>query len=209
MSIVAAVAAAVAVLLALAGLPRSPARRLSGRARNGSIAAGGCIAAFELVATEVRSGASVPAAVQTALGLHTDVLPVLEAGLSRGLTLERALDELPERIDRDERWFAHSLRLCHATGGAAADVLDRAVAVARERRAWAAERHAQAAQARLSARLLTVLPIGFAVWGLVSSAQVRRAYVSSPVVIACAVIGLSLNALGWWWMRHLTAGRPS
>lgn len=209
MSIAAAMTAACAVMLALAGSPRSPARRPAGPLRSGPTPPGGCIAAFELVATEVRSGASVPAAVQTALDLHTDVLPALREGLRRGLTLERALDELPARLGRDERWFTHSLRLCHATGGAAADVLDRAVAVARERRAWAAERRAQAAQARLSARLLTVLPIGFAMWGLVSSAQVRHAYVSSPVVIACALIGSSLNVLGWWWMRHLTERRPS
>ena len=206
MSLLATVAVIAAVALALAGLRPAAPRSLSGVISGPSTPSGGCVAAFELAATEVRGGASVPAAVQTALRRHPDVLPTLATSIARGFTLDRALDDLPVRLTPEERWFAHSLRLCHATGGGAADVLDRAVAVARERRAWAAERRAQASQARLSARVLTVLPLGFATWGVVSSAQVRDAYSSSPIVAVCTLTGLAVNAAGWWWMRHLIGG---
>lgn len=206
MSALAAVVVIAAVTLALAGLRPAAPRPLPGIGTGPSMPTGGCVAAFELAAAEVRGGASVPAAVQMALRRHPDVLPALATAISRGLTLDRAIDELPARLTHEERWFTHSLRLCHATGGGAAEVLDRAVAVARERRAWMAERRAQASQARLSARLLTVLPLGFATWGVVSSAQVRDAYSSSPIVIVCTLTGLVVNAAGWWWMRRLVAG---
>ncbi len=206
MSALAAVVAIAAVALALSGLRPAAPRPLPGVVCGPSTPTGGCVAAFEFAAAEMRGGASVPAAVQLALRRHPDVLPALATAMSRGLTLDRALDELPARLTHEERWFAHSLRLCHATGGGAAEVLDRAVAVARERRAWVAERRAQASQARLSARLLTVLPLGFAIWGVVSSAQVRDAYSSSPLVVVCTLMGLAVNAVGWWWMRRLVAG---
>ncbi|MEX0846396.1 MAG: type II secretion system F family protein [Ilumatobacteraceae bacterium] len=209
MSALAGLLVAAAVALAVAAHRPAPSRPVSGSTVTPSVPVGGCIAAFELAASEVRGGASVPASIAISLRRHPHVLPELAVALGRGLTLDRALDELPDQMSREERWFAHSLRLCHATGGAAAEVLDRAVAVARERRAWAAERRAQASQARLSARLLTVLPLVFAGWGVVSSAQVRSAYATSPIVVACTLVGLVLNGVGWWWMRRLVAGEPT
>jgi tight adherence protein B len=206
MSALGGLLAAAAILVALAALRPSFPRPIAGPAGAASVTSGGCIAAFELAANEVRSGTSLSSSLQLALRRHPDVLPALATGLALGLTLDRALDELPADLAPDERWFAHSLRLCQATGGAAAEVLDRAVAVARERRAWAAERRAQASQARLSARLLTVLPLAFAAWGFATSGQVRHAYASSPVVVVCTVTGLVMNALGWWWMRRLVDG---
>jgi Flp pilus assembly protein TadB len=85
-------------------------------------------------------------------------------------------------------------------------VLDRAVTVIRERRAWRHERHVHSAQARTSARVLTLLPLGFALWGLLTSPSVRTAYATSPVVIAVAATGIALNVAGWWWMRHVVNG---
>jgi tight adherence protein B len=83
--------------------------------------------------------------------------------------------------------------------------LERAAAVLRERRAWRAERVAQSAQARLSARILTILPLAVGLWAVLTSARVRAAYVSSPVPLVAAVAGVALDLCGLWWMRRIVA----
>ena len=96
-----------------------------------------------------------------------------------------------------------TLRAAHAAGGSGIDALERAAAVLRERRAWRHERRAQSAQARLSARLLTLLPPVFAAWGVAADGRVRTAYGASPLPAVCVLFGLALNLAGWWWMRQL------
>lgn len=103
----------------------------------------------------------------------------------------------------DERIVLHALLACHLVGGHAVGVLDRAGSVLRERRAWRLERRAQSAQARLSAIVLTALPPAVAVWGLLTSHQVRRAYTEVPFTVVATSAGLLCNAIGWWWMRRL------
>jgi Flp pilus assembly protein TadB len=88
-------------------------------------------------------------------------------------------------------------------------VLEQAGGVLRERRAWQYERHAQAAQARLSARVLTWLPMAFAAWGIATSGRVRAAYSATPLTVWCTSAGIALNIVGWWWMRRIITGAPS
>jgi Flp pilus assembly protein TadB len=75
--------------------------------------------------------------------------------------------------------------------------------VLRERRAARAERRAHGAQARLSARVLTVVPICFAAWSAVASERTRDVYLSSAAGGLSAAIGLALNLAGWRWMRRI------
>ncbi len=159
------------------------------------------ITAFEWAASEIRSGAHTTLAIHRALGLHPGVLPEVRRRLDRGLPLFEATRETAS-ASRDT-WFVHALQLCATSSESSGEVLERAVSIARERRAWSVERRAQAAQARLSARLMTLVPVGFALWGVIASPSVRSAYGASPLTLACAVAGIVLNTLGWWWMRSL------
>jgi Flp pilus assembly protein TadB len=72
----------------------------------------------------------------------------------------------------------------------------------RERAAVRAEAAAHAAQARLSARVLTVVPIGFAAWSATASHAFRRA-VATPAGVTSAALGIVVNLVGWWWMHHI------
>ena len=65
-----------------------------------------------------------------------------------------------------------------------------------------AEARAHSAQARLSARVLTLVPVGFAGWSVVASTTFRRA-LFTPAGITSAALGLLTNAAGWWWMRRI------
>ena len=91
---------------------------------------------------------------------------------------------------------------CLDDGGPAAEPLDRAAGVLRARSAERAERQVQSAQARLSATVLTWLPVVMLLVLLTTSAA-ARGVVASPYGIVLVVAGGALNAAGWWWMRRI------
>lgn len=100
------------------------------------------------------------------------------------------------------------LRTCVVHGGPAAEPVDRVGAALRQRAALAAERRGHSAQARLSAHVMTALPIVLLAVMMASSGGVR-ATIGSPLGVAVIGCGATLNTLGWWWMRRLIdrAGR--
>ena len=104
----------------------------------------------------------------------------------------------------DEAVVVQALRAAHTLGGPTAATLDAASALLRERAVIRGEAAAFSAQARLSARVLTGVPLVFAAWSALSSRTFRTAIVS-PLGIASAVAGGACNLLGWWWMRRIVA----
>lgn len=177
------------------------------------------IVLLDTMYAELRSGAAYTTALLVALDRAPQALPGLHTQLRRGVPVPVALassvlSEPPRSTPRRHSRVATStLVLLAATldaayragPGAPATVLG-AAEVLRERRAWRLERRAQSASARLSARLLTALPPVVAGWSLLSDERVRIAYTTSAVPMVCAVLGLVLNLLGWWWTRRLVAG---
>lgn len=99
-----------------------------------------------------------------------------------------------------------TLELLAQVGGAVPAALDRAASAARERRAAIAERRAQAAQARISALVLSALPVGFAVWGIQGDHRAATFLLHRPAGLLCLGIGLALNGAGWLWMQRITGG---
>lgn len=87
-------------------------------------------------------------------------------------------------------------------GGSNAMALERTAGSLRLRAADQHERLAQAAQARLSAHVLTVVPLSMLVLLLLIDPDVRTT-VQSPIGVVCIALGLVLNAVGWKWMRHI------
>ncbi|MDO8390446.1 MAG: type II secretion system F family protein [Actinomycetota bacterium] len=102
----------------------------------------------------------------------------------------------------DERVVLQALHATRTLGGPVAATLDAAAALLRERLAIRAEATAHSAQARLSARVLTIVPLVFCAWNLATSASFRAAWLA-PVGRVCAALGVACNALGWWWMRRI------
>ena len=106
-------------------------------------------------------------------------------------------------IHPDVALAAQTVQLAQQFGGPVALSMDSAASVLRERQAMSADRHSQAAQARLSARVLTLVPLVLAAYSLTFSPSTRNVVLHSPVALACAGAGLVVNALGWWWMRSI------
>ena len=98
------------------------------------------------------------------------------------------------------------LRSCACFGGPAATPLQRAAATLRARDAVAAEQLAQSAQARLSARVLTLVPVFLLALLAVTDPKVR-ATLTTPAGLALVGLGALLNLAGALWMRRII-GRP-
>ncbi len=92
-------------------------------------------------------------------------------------------------------------------GGSAAAAIDRVGATLRQRAADQAERRVHAAQARLSAHVMTAVPLSMLGLLLATDHDVRTV-MATPVGATCLIAGLTLNGGGWWWMRRIV-GRPT
>lgn len=92
-------------------------------------------------------------------------------------------------------------------GGSAAPAIDRTAATLRQRAADADERSVHAAQARLSAHVLTAVPVFMLALLMIGDADVRSAAMSTTGVV-CIGVGMMLNVIGWIWMRRIIGTRP-
>ncbi len=124
--------------------------------------------------------------------------------LQRGATFAEALQQQAVETP-GVALVVHILTLCARVGGNVSEPLDRAAAALRERHAVSQERIAQSAQARLSVRVLTLVPIGFASWTLLTSRDVQH-FMLTPAGVVCVGLGLALNVMGWRVMQRIIGG---
>lgn len=160
---------------------------------------------LDAVARRVRTGSSLTAAVIDEIDRSPPLRPTAE-GLRRGGTLSAALDRV-HATDPDVALMVHALSAAARLGGPVAATLDQAASVVRERSAARAERRAHSAQARLSARVMTIVPVAFAGWNVISSETARAVYLTSQAGAAVAVAGVLLNIAGWRWMKKIVGPR--
>lgn len=159
----------------------------------------------EALSRAVRGGATLTTAIRTAsppASLTAEVDRIVLA-LDRGVAVTDALAVRSSSVHIDVATVV--IRACAVHGGSAAEPLDRAAATLRARAADDADRHTHSAQARLSAIVMTTLPVAMLVLLAITSASTRAAVVSTPGLIA-VVVGGALNVVGWRWMRHLIGG---
>lgn len=156
---------------------------------------------LDAVARRVRSGSSLTIAVIEEVDRSSPLGEVVDR-LAAGGSLSDALADVDPK-DADLALTVQALSATAHLGGPVAATLDEAAAVLRERAAARAERRAHGSQARLSARVLTVVPLGFATWSAVASQRTRDAYLSMSAGPICAVCGLGLNLVGWQWMKRI------
>jgi len=163
------------------------------------------------VARELRSGASLPAAlVVAAEGVDASVDPScaeLSRALRRGGDLELALGAWSGQGSGSARQLAATaLALGARTGGASALLVDGVADTLRERLAVDREVAALSSQARASAALLVCAPIVVAVLAATADQRIASFLLASPVGLACILGGLLLDLVGAAWMRAIVAG---
>lgn len=184
--------------------PLRSAGRL-GRRRPPPITAAEVAAWCESLARVVRSGSTLGTALRTCslpagcAGYVDDVV----LALRRGSRLADAVSRPTPSPHLD--LAATVLWACALHGGPPAEPLDRAAATLRGRAADAAERQTQSAQARLSALVMTILPVAMLML-LLATSPATRAAVSAPVGAIAVGIGGALNLGGWRWMQRIISG---
>jgi tight adherence protein B len=167
-------------------------------------------ASLEQVARRVRSGASITAALAETAPDHPDgFVGEVAARISAGIPFTDAVEQSGRapgstaRDAEDRRLAGAVLSATHRAGGPGAAAIDRAAATVRERAAIRADRRAHAAQARLSARILSLLPVGFTSWTVLTDRRVAHFLLATPPGAGCLVTGVVLAAVGWRWMHRL------
>lgn len=201
--------AAVAILLTFAAWTRPRPATRNGRSveqagrvrrqRTASPTVNEWAALLDAMSNEIRTGSSLATALQHAL---TRCRPNGQL-LTPSATLA-TIEATTSTADADEAVVLQALRAAHALGGPTAATLDAASALLRERAVIRGEALAYSAQARLSARVLTGVPLVFAGWSALSSRTFRVALVS-PIGLTSAAVGGACNLLGWWWMRRIVS----
>jgi tight adherence protein B len=170
---------------------------------------------LERVARHLRSGASLPQAFAAATpprppsgasahGLAEVWRTVAERSATMGMVA--ALDEWSEHSRDPARpsigLAVAALAVAASTGGSPARAVDGVASTLRSRLAVAEEVRALSSQARASATVIALAPVGF---GALAAATDDRtaAFLGTPAGVALTLTGLALDAAGAWWMARL------
>jgi tight adherence protein B len=202
----------VALVLGAVAIPTVPvAVRRRRRAEQRRLRQTQLPSALDRLATALRGGSSVPTAlIEAGSGLPPPIGPEL-AALGREADAGRAVADVLDgwsarNDDAGTRLAATALALANAIGGAPGHAVDGVAATLRERVDLADERRALASQARLSALVLAVAPVGFAVLLAAGNGRASDFLLRSPAGWVCLSAGLALDGIGAWWMARLTRG---
>ena len=163
------------------------------------------------VAAGVRSGASLTVAIgegaSRARGPVAEDLAQITDQLATGQGLVDVLDRwVRTRPTPGVRMTGAALTLAAETGGAGARTIDGVAATLRDRLAVDRELAALASQARASAVVIGLAPIGFVVLTALSDPEVWTFLLGSPAGLACLASGVLLDAVGAGWMTVIARG---
>ncbi|HEX3299919.1 MAG TPA: type II secretion system F family protein [Actinomycetota bacterium] len=160
------------------------------------------------LAAAVRSGASLMqairyAATEAAPPVRDDLADVVEQ-LDTGIALDQALRSWSAgRPNANVELVVGALELHRRSGGDLPAVLDQVVGAVRDRVSISREVRSLTAQARMSAWILGLLPVGFFAFLWLTSRRDIEGAMSTPVGIACVVVGLLLELGAFAWIRKL------
>ena len=156
-----------------------------------------------------RAGRGTAGAIADTNTTHDDISAVRRVAIDatqRQCSLNEALDEMAPNVSRDLQMVIAAISAATASGSAVSPALNRAEQVLRRRADQRREITVASASARMSAMVLTVLPLVVLGVAAIASATVR-AYATSTAGRLTIGIGMLLAGTGWWWIRRLTDTR--
>jgi len=163
---------------------------------------------LEAVARSLRTGATLPLALEEAAGGRSAAADELRAALAEvdaGRPLAEALAGWAQRRPLPAvRLASAALVVALGVGGAPARAVDGVAATLRERVEVDREVRALATQARTSAAVIVLAPLAFALLGALGDDRAAAFLFTTAPGLACQVSGLALDGLGAWWMARLT-----
>jgi Flp pilus assembly protein TadB len=162
---------------------------------------------LDAIARDVRSGFSLASSFVQCSDQQLDdnhwSQPVAQQCL-RGVVLADALVECALPTWTPEiRFASRTLAVASAGGAGVAPALEHSASVLREQQGLMLDRDVQAAQAQLSTKVLTWLPIAVFAWIAVTDPIARGFLLGTPVGMCCVAAGITLNISGRKWMSHV------
>ncbi|TRZ70990.1 MAG: hypothetical protein D4R95_07805 [Actinobacteria bacterium] len=162
---------------------------------------------LDAIARDVRSGFSLASSFVQCSDQQLDdnhwSQPVAQQCL-RGVVLADALVECALPTWTPEiRFASRTLAVASAGGAGVAPALEHSASVLREQQGLMLDRDVQAAQAQLSTKVLTWLPIAVFAWIAITDPIARMFLLSTPVGMCCVATGITLNVSGRKWMSHV------
>jgi tight adherence protein B len=160
------------------------------------------------LASGVRAGRSLEQALSLAVAeLEPPLAPTVEAIVDL-VALGEPLDDALERWGReigtpDARLVVGVLRLQRRAGGGLSRPLEDLAETLRARRAGARELRSLTAQARLSAAILGLLPVGFFLFLSVVSRRDIEEAIRTPAGLGAIGVGVALQGAAFVWIRSL------
>lgn len=164
---------------------------------------------LDAVARGLRSGASLVQALEEASkeeGALASELSVVVAEAQRGAGVAPALDAWARRRPSGPiRLAATALAMGAEAGGATARTVEGVAATVRQRLAVAGETKALTSQARISAQVMALAPLGFCAIGAATDPALARFLFVTPLGWIFLATGAALDLGGAMWMRKLAA----
>jgi tight adherence protein B len=162
---------------------------------------------LDQVVAHIRAGSTVTEALRNLADRPGALAPDLRR-ISRRLDLGAPLDSAlatwaDERRAAGVRAAAGALALVTSVGGAAAGPLEGLATSMRADDAAAGEARALSSQARVSAIVVGLAPLGYLAFATTADPASARALVATTPGRICLVLGLMLEAIATWWMRAL------
>jgi tight adherence protein B len=183
--------------------------RLAGQ-RHARIVAAAVPGTLERVGAELRAGGTVATALATIGSGDGPLAPDisrLESRVRLGASLPGALQAWArERPVAGVEATAGALALSATVGGRAAGSLDALAASLRDRLAVADEARALSAQARYSAWVIGIAPVGYIVGSAAVDPRSLHLLLGTAGGRGCALVGIALELLGVVWMRAIVRG---
>ncbi|WP_189255940.1 type II secretion system F family protein [Lentzea flava] len=165
------------------------------------------------VVDELRAGAHAATAAESAAkdtpGPADEVLRAAAATARLGGDVERTLRDLRQPLLRTAvDQLARAWHVSAKHGVALADVLDATRRDLDQRSAFARQVHARMAGPRASAAVLAGLPVFGVLLGELSGAGPVHTLVATAAGQFLLVLGAVFLAVGLWWTKRITEGKP-
>ncbi len=165
--------------------------------------------ALDRMGRALRAGTSLRSAFgTTAVGSPAPLageLARVDAELAAGEPLAAVLLHWGDRCPTPGvRLLVAAATLGHEAGGAQARAIDGVAATLRERHAVQREARALASQARASAAVVVLAPVGFAVFSAATDPEVLAFLLGTGPGLACLVLALGLDVGAAVWMARIT-----
>jgi tight adherence protein B len=163
---------------------------------------------LQLMAGSLSAGYSMPQAVDTVV---REGKPPISTEFNRalvetrlGVELEDALEGIAERMQSvDFTWVVMAIRIQREVGGNLAEVLETVSATLRERERLRRQVQVLSAEGRLSAWILALLPVAFALWMVIVRPEYLTPLVTTFFGWVLVGLGLFLMVVGGLWLRKV------